>query len=119
MKAMLKQLWRNNKLLVVAFLIALSITGYFGTRFVASSIYWANPAHRDVHIEGWMTPGYVARSYRVSPRIVEAALGLDSRAGRGRTMAEIAMSQGKSLDNIRANIVAAAIAARNPRSGEP
>lgn len=112
MKATFKQLWRSHKLLVLAFLVALTVTCFFATRFVASSIYWADPAHRDVQIEGWMTPGYVARSYRVSPRVVETALGLDGFAGRGRTMADIAESQGKSLEVIRADIVAAAIAAR-------
>lgn len=112
MSAMLKYLWHNQRLALIAFLLALSLTTVFAVRFGVSSLYWADPAHRDVQIEGWMTPRYVARSYGVLPEIVGAALAITPQTAPGRTLREIATAQGKSLDQLSADILAAVLANR-------
>ena len=58
------------------FLAALALTLWFGGRATMSAIYWADPAHRDEPIAGWMTPGYVSRSWEIPPEVVAEALGL-------------------------------------------
>ena len=115
---MLGNLWRTQRLALIAFLLALSVTGFFATRFIASSIYWADPAHRNVQIEGWMTPGYIARSYRVPPEVVRAALGLRREDGR-QTIAEIAARRATSLEALSVEILAAVNGARLLRSEPP
>jgi hypothetical protein len=69
---------------------------FFAVRLTVFTIYWSDPAHRDQAVEGWMTPGYVARSWDVDPEVIRAALPpppdgtpdrrptLDAIAGRGR-----------------------------------
>ena len=57
------------------------LTTFFAVRLVASWIYWNDPAHRDVEIAPWMTPRYVAHSWRLPPEVVAETLDLDPPAG--------------------------------------
>lgn len=112
----LKHLWQTQRLVLIAFLLALTVTSFFAIRFTVFTIYWANPAHRDVQIESWMTPGYVARSYRVPPEIVGAALALEPDERR-LPLAELSERRGVSLDQLRDIIFATVIAARALQDG--
>lgn len=84
MIAKLTAVWRQNRLLVSAFLLALGVTVFFGGKLVLSTIYWADPAHRNQPIEGWMTLRYVAHSWNLRPNAIDSALDLplDQRWGR-------------------------------------
>jgi hypothetical protein len=68
--------WRAAPFLTLAFAGALVLTIWFAGRFVAQAVYWSDPAHLDQPIAGWMTPGYVARSWDVPPEVVAPALSL-------------------------------------------
>ncbi|WP_323764990.1 hypothetical protein [Marinovum sp.] len=104
-------LWRDNKLLLAGFVLALAVMAFFAIRTVAFWIYWADPTHRNQAIEPWMTPRYVAHSWHVPPEVVAEAL--DLRPGSGRiTLAEIAARDGVSLEEIAARVVAAIEAER-------
>lgn len=76
MKA-LQRLWAEQRWPLVAFLLALSLSGFFGGRMVTRALFWADPAHRQQAPEGWMTPGYLARSWHVSIDEIEAILGIE------------------------------------------
>jgi len=118
MITLIKHLWHTQRFALVAFLLALSVSGFFAARFVTSSIYWADPAHRNVQIEGWMSPGYVARSYRVPLEIIAASIGIDPAAPPPRrTLAAISVLQNKSLDTLRSDILEAVISARTTLEG--
>ena len=52
MNATIRTLWRTNRLLVIAFAIALSLTVVFGVRTAAFFIYWS--AHQNMPVAGWM-----------------------------------------------------------------
>jgi hypothetical protein len=67
----IKDLWRHNRILLVAFVTALSLAGFFGVKAASQMIYWADPAHQDQTIAGWMTPRYVGQSYQVPPAVIE------------------------------------------------
>lgn len=116
MSAALGLLWRDHKLLLAGFLLALAVTVFFAVRAVGFWIYWADPAHRNLGIEPWMTPRYVAHSWHVPPRVVDAALGLTPGGGR-ITLAEIAEREGVGLEVIAARVVAAIEADRAARGG--
>lgn len=103
----------HRRLLIVAFALALVLTGVFGGRLVVSSLYWAQ--QRDRPIEPWMTVGMVARSYHVPRASLAAALDLGAARDR-RTLAEIARASGLSEADVVARLEAAIAVAR---AGQP
>lgn len=98
-------------LALTAFILVLGFTGLHVVRIARELIYWQY--HRDEEIRGWMTIGYVAHSYRVPPHILHQALGLPDRPDR-RPLREIAKSQNRSMDEIRAILQDAITHARPP-----
>lgn len=73
----LRRLWAEQRLALVAFLVALSLAGFFGGRMISRAIFWSDPAHHQQAPEGWMTPGYIARSWHVEVQAVDALLGIE------------------------------------------
>lgn len=73
----LRRLWAEQRLALVAFLVALSLAGFFGGRMISRALYWADPAHHRQAPEGWMTPGYIARSWHIEVQAVDALLGIE------------------------------------------
>lgn len=103
-----RTLWRKHRFLFLAFVAALIVTLFFAGRLLLFTVYWADPDHRDQHLEGWMTPGYVAHSYDLSPEVVREVLELDAGGGKRRTLAEIAKASGMTLEEIQRRIDAVA-----------
>lgn len=92
MNETIRTLWRSNKILVIAFAVALALTVLFGIRTTAFLIYWSN--HQNVPVAGWMSPGYVAKSYRVDIETVRKSLGLDPDTRDRRPIGRIAADRG-------------------------
>ncbi|MCP5038502.1 MAG: hypothetical protein GY945_12990 [Rhodobacteraceae bacterium] len=111
----IKELWRDNRLMFIGFVLAVAITGYFVVRTALFTIYWANPANHDREIMPWMTVRYVSHSWEIPPQMVDAILGSDHhQSGRGRpgTMGRIALEKGITLIELNAMVAAAAQAFR-------
>lgn len=108
----LARLWHEHRLALLVFVAAAAMALFFGVRTAVFWVYWSDPAHRDMAIEGWMTPGYVARSWQVEREVVGEALGLAPGTGGRLTLAEIAAARDVSLDEIEAGLMAAVAAAR-------
>jgi hypothetical protein len=117
MKA-LAQLWQDHRLALLAFVASLLLVVFFAVRFVGFAIYWSDPAHAQVQPQGWMTPGYVARSWQVPKADLARELGLVPAAGRAPTLAEIAAARGITEAGLLAE-VAAAIARLKSEGGGP
>ncbi len=98
MNETIRTLWRTNKLLVIAFAVALSFTVIFGVRTTAFFIYWS--AHQNEPVAGWMPAGYVAKSYRVKIELVREALGLDPEMRDRRPIARIARERGVPVEQL-------------------
>jgi hypothetical protein len=100
-------LWRVRPWLTSAFVLACAVTLFFGGRFVAYSVYWAT--HQEVPVEPWMTVGYVARSWGLDPRELDAAAGLPlpEVKGRPQPLSEIATDRGVPVAEIIAEVEAA------------
>lgn len=105
-------LWRSHRVLLIGFLVALALAGFFLVRTVVSTVYWADPAHHEQTIEGWMPVRYVARSWDVPPQVLAQALDLRTGEGRRLTVAEIAVEQEVSVDQIAARLRTAITAYR-------
>jgi hypothetical protein len=114
--ATLKRLWRQNRWLTLAFALTLTLALIFIIRAGVFFIYWQQ--HRDEPIEGWMTVRYVARSYRVDPKIVHDAVGLPETGPDRRPLVRIAREDGQPLDEMTARILEAIRADRAAR-GQP
>ena len=72
----MRALWRQRPYLVSAFLLACAVTLFFAVRFVTQAIYWSDPAHQNQTVEGWMTVGYIAKSWQVDPHQLDDLAGL-------------------------------------------
>ena len=100
----LARLWRHHRAALMLFAVAAALTLVFAVRFVAFGIYWADPAHRDRAPEGWMTPGYLSRSWDLPRETLRELLALPEAEGRPPTLAEIARDRGEPLDAFLADL---------------
>jgi hypothetical protein len=103
------QLWRARPVLVSSFLLACAVTLFFGVRFVSQVIYWSNPAHHNQTVQGWMTVGYIGRSWSLDPHELDALANLPrpETKGRRQPLAEIARERGVPLEQLIAEVEAA------------
>lgn len=105
---------RQHMILSLAFLIAGLVTLFFLVRFATSTMVWTDPALQNQKIAGWMTPRYVTRSWQVAPEVVSSGLGVEmDGSGRRLTLTEIAAAQGRSVDDLIAELEAAIAAAQD------
>ena len=114
----MQKLWRTRPVLLIAFLLASSLTLFFAGRLVYSAIHWANPAHRNEVVKPWMTVRYIARSRDLTSPAIDVAANLPGPAVKGHplTLTDIAQDRGVPVAQVIAE-VEAAIAA--PKAAEP
>ena len=74
------------------------------------AVYWAN--HRDENITPWMTLGYVAHSWQVPAREIEARVGLPPPGGHPQPLVELAGQQHIPVAELITRIAAAIAAIR-------
>ena len=115
--ATLKRLWRTNRWLTISFVLTLTLALVFTIRAGVFFVYWQH--HEDEPVEGWMTVRYVAKSYRVPPRLLHEALGLPMTGPDRRPLIKIARERNQPLDVLTARIIAAIEAERAGRQLPP
>ncbi|MBF9060849.1 hypothetical protein HKCCSP123_16830 [Rhodobacterales bacterium HKCCSP123] len=108
----LAYLWRHHRPALIALALALAVAGFFAVRLALFTIYWSDPAHRQQPLAGWMTPGYVARSWDVPVEVIRAALPVSPEAGTRPTLDRIAEQGGIPLPDLIAGIESAIAGAR-------
>ena len=113
----MRQLRRQQWLVASAFLLALLITGLFGWRMVRRAVYWHN--HRDEPIRPWMSVPYVAHSYRVPPRVLYKAIGLEPMPHDRRPLRMIAREQNRPVAELIAELQDAIAEVRSARPPPP
>ena len=109
MKHALKNLWKNNKVLVLAFLAACIVMAFFAVQMVSHWIYWNDPARIDQDIAAWMTLRYVMQSWNVPPNVVGEVLGLgpDNRPPPNTTLKMLADQQDVPIATLIENLTKA------------
>lgn len=105
----LRRLWQANRWALLAFSLALAVTLFFAVRFVAFALYWANPAHQNEPVAGWMTLGYVEKSWDLPPRSLAGPLrmGPPDRSRGPKSIAEYAAERGVPVSQFVAEVQAA------------
>ena len=97
-------LWREHRLALLIFLGGAAIALFFTVRLVLFTVYWADPAHRDQTPDGWMTPGYIARSWHVPREDLARHLGLVPGTDPHLTLEQIAEDRGIPLAKLIADL---------------
>lgn len=110
---------RRHPRLVGALALATLLALVFAIRLVAQVAYWSQ--HREEPISGWMTAGYVGRSWSIPPRMLDEAAGLPLPEGRPLTLAEIARRRGVPVSVVIAEVEIAVerLRAEQPRPPAP
>jgi hypothetical protein len=115
------QLARARPGLVIAFVLAALLTVFLGGRIIARAIYWEN--HQNQAIQGWMTLGYIARSWGVDSLELAALAGFGQPAEKGhpQPLIDIARDRGVALAAVIAQTEAAlqTLLAQNPARHNP
>ena len=98
-------LFRRHPWLTLAFVLALALTFAFATRFAMQVVYWSNPAHQNAQVQGWMTVGYIGRSWGLPARDIDTAAGLPPPvAGQPQTLDQIAQASGQPVAEVIAQV---------------
>ena len=107
----MKKLSGRQWLVLLAFVLAVSVTGLFAVRTVRHAVYWR--FHQDEPIRPWMNLGYIAHSYRVPPWVLSEALGLPLKPDH-RPIRVIAREQNRSVAEVTTILQNAIVHARPP-----
>lgn len=104
MIAFLKRLWSAAPIATMILALALAASLFFSMRMVSFWIYWHDPAHRELKIEAWMTPGYIGNSWRVPKKVILDALDAPDQPPPGvRNLTTLAAYKGISIEELIAN----------------
>jgi hypothetical protein len=111
-------LWRLRPVLTTAFVLTCALTLFLAGRFTVYTVYWAT--HQEEPIQPWMTVGYVARSWGLDGRDIDALAGLPlpEVKGRPQPLAEIAADRGVAVEEVIAEVEAAITALRATEAQE-
>ena len=101
----MRALFRRHPVLTSALALAVALCLFFAVRFAVGAIYWAQ--HRQEPISGWMTVGYIAHSWQLDPREIDAVAGFPPPQDHPLTLEEIARQRGLPVADIIAQAEAA------------
>lgn len=93
MRTTIDDLWRHNRLALVALILVGLLTAAFATRTVVHWLVFPADDLFTTGIEGWMTPNYVARVYHLDREAVRAALELPPDMPHRMTLRDIAQAR--------------------------
>lgn len=112
----MRALFRRHPWLTSALVLAVVLTVFFAGRFVIGAVYWAQ--HRQEPIRGWMTVGYIGKSWDLDPREIDAAAGFPLPQGHPLTLEEIARQRGVPVADIiaQAEATVAKLQAERPKA---
>ncbi|MEY8118840.1 hypothetical protein AB9F26_11305 [Falsihalocynthiibacter sp. BN13B15] len=105
----LSYLWREHRVLSLAFVMALALTTVFLFRIIVGMVYWADPMHQDRPLEMWMTPRYISMSFDLPREEVLDALGIkEGELKRPTTLRRISEHTGVDIKGLEAAVEDAA-----------
>ena len=108
MKSHVKRFWDAAPLASLLLAAALLATLVFATR---TALFWTHhhdPLGGDPPVAAWMTPGYIAHSWHVPPKVVFDALDAPrALSGRRKTLAALADETGVPVAQLIARTEAA------------
>ncbi|PWQ99623.1 hypothetical protein [Leucothrix arctica] len=94
----------SYKFTVLGFVTSAIAVIVLSSTMLADAIYFDDPDHKDVTLESWMTPRYVAMSYGLPRTAIIEIFDIDENVESSRRLDHIATRIGVSLDELT-NIV--------------
>lgn len=104
---MLRTVWKQHPWAAAILALASLAALIFAVRLAIFTVHWMDPAHREVAVEGWMTPGYVAMSWQIPKPVVMEMLGLDERPEERVQIKDLAAQRGIPVAELIAELEAA------------
>lgn len=101
----MKAAFRRHPYLIIAFLLAATLTLFFAISALIDAVYWSSRERES--IAGWMTVGYVAHSWDLHGPDIDALAGLPLPIDRPLTLNEIAADRDVPVAEIVAQVEAA------------
>jgi hypothetical protein len=98
-------IFRKHPYLLSGFVLAVAVVLFFATHLIVGMIYWSG--HQREPVAGWMTVGYVAQSWHLDPREIDATAGLPPPEGHPLSLNEIAKRRGVPVTDVIAEVEAA------------
>lgn len=95
---------KHHRYMSLAFLAALTATMFFAFDILSDAKNWKDPKHRDVVPQVWMTPMYIAHSWKVDPKELGSAIGLTEKPKKRTTLEDIANARGVPVAQIIAEV---------------
>jgi hypothetical protein len=89
---------RRHPILVTAFGLFAALALFFAVSFAWQSLTFSGAEREPV--AGWMTVGYVARSWDLDPRTIDETAGLPQPTDRPLTLNEIATQRGVPVTEV-------------------
>lgn len=104
---------RQNRLLVVVFLAALLIAGWFAFNVIANFVFFNDPRNQDGDLKGWMNPHFISEMYDLPRPVIEDILELPANGRQGRPLKDIAAELGLTMDELTERVRDGAAAYRS------
>jgi hypothetical protein len=111
MKNTLKLMWRQHRLLLLAFIASVIIATLMLARLVVLIVYFSQ--HRDAELAGWMPLGYISRSYNIDTKVLSQSVGLPSDTPMYTSLDNVAKMQNRPLAKVEQDILDAVDAERS------
>lgn len=109
--------FRRHPVLVSVLVLSVALSLFFAGRFALRAVHFAR--HREEPVAGWMTVGYVGRSWGFDPREIDRIAGLPLPEGRPFTLEEIARDRGVPVAEVVAEVEAALAVLQAERGAAP
>ncbi len=99
--------FRRHPVLFPLFLVALLAVVWFGIKATQDLMAAKTRFSADPEIAGWMTPGYIARTWNIPPEVLLDTLSLTEQPRKRMTISEIALDKGLTPPDYAAEVEAA------------
>ncbi len=97
---------RHHRYMTLAFVAALTATMFFAIDILSDAKSWKDPKYREVAPQVWMTPMYIAHSWKVDPKELGSAIGLTEKPKKRTTLEDIASERGVPVAQVIAEVQA-------------
>ncbi len=114
-----KSFRRIQKVVLLAFLLALAFTSVRIVHTATDMVYWHK--HQDEPLNNWMTLHYVAHSYHIPPHVLYETLEMPDWPPDRRSLKELSQALDIPLETLKSKLQQAIVYARPPypRPGPP
>lgn len=92
---------------IAGLLLSATALVWVSVSFLADAIYFNDPRHKNVELQAWMTPRYMALSYELPRPLVMELLGIEEGKKSPRRLDRLADSLGITLEELTVKVRAA------------